>query len=242
MKAWWRTTIPALALTGAALAAWATTSDVYRTDVFIQGSVQSGITSNPILSHVQITTDDLINLGLARPLGTVIDPTEILALAKDCTNDTLRVIIYDLNSGQNLSTIANYIPTVEVEGLRKGLDVGETVGDLVIVPNGDGTNGLTGGILHLAASTEAKKNVCLGALRGAMIGNLGTVFPFTYTNFPCTNFIICAETNTSFCITNCVWDGTTNIINTVTNYNVAVSRARIATKGQRVGRLIETAE
>lgn len=217
----------------------ASTSDVYRVDAFLQGVVQSGIVSNPIISKVQVIRVDLINFGLGRPLGTPINPNEVLALASDCTSNQLRLIVYDLNSGGNLATLATEQPVLEVTGLKKRKLTRDVISDLVILPTGDGTNGLTGGGLTLSASIAATTNECFNGLKGTMIGTLGVVFPYVITNFPCTNFITCNLTNAALCVTNCVSDGTTNIINTVTNYNVAVSKGTLQTKGAKIGSLIE---
>lgn len=220
-----------------------TTSDVYRVDALLLGAIESGVSSNPILSNVKITTDDMINFGLARDLHTPVEDYKILAIAKDCTNNTLRLIVYDSNLPANTVTIAHYTPVVEVAGTRKGDDVGQIVGDLVIVQTGDGTNGFTGGSLKLSASTTGKKDVCLGSLKGSMLGNVETVFPLILTNFPTTNCVQCV-TNSEVvnCATNQCWDGTTNIVNTVLPYNVAVSKGTLRTLGKRLAQLIENPE
>jgi hypothetical protein len=239
MKAWRILTVVSIGFHLGVTAGRAGTSDVYRVDAFLQGVVQSGGTNIPHISKVQVITVDLINFGLGRPLGTSINPNEVLALASDCTSNQLRMIVYDLASGGNLATIGTAQPVLEVVGLKKGKLTRDIISDLVILPTGDGTNGLTGGGLTLSASILTVTNDCLNSLKGTMIGTLGAVFPSVITNFPCTNFITCSLTNVDFCVTNCVSDGTTNIINTVTNYNVAVSKGILQTKGKKIGTLIE---
>ncbi|MCG3149704.1 MAG: hypothetical protein PCFJNLEI_03169 [Verrucomicrobiae bacterium] len=216
----------------------AATSAVFRVNVTLQGVVQSGVVSNPISSRVQVSSSDFINFAFGRPLGSLINPNEALALASDCAAPNLRLIVYDLNSGENLVTVANIQSLLEVENLKNGDRSRTLIADLIILPTGDATNGLTGGELKLTATTTAKGSDCVTSLKGKMIGTLGAVFPYVITNFPCTNFVSCSTTNVDFCVTNCVPDGTVEIINTVTNYNVAVSQGNL-TATKRIGTLIE---
>lgn len=215
------------------------TSDVYQTTALFQGVIQTGTAVLPAISKVQVNTADLINFALGRPLRTPVDRADVLAIASDCANDQLRVIVYNTDSGENRVTIGNVTTILSLEGFQKRKYTRNLIGNLSILPTGDGTNGLTGGDLRLSATSAATTNGCLTSLKGNLLGTLGTVFPLVITNYPCTNFISCSLTNAEFCITNCVPDGTFVVSNTVVTYDIAVSRATLQTEGKRLGVLIE---
>jgi len=214
-------------------------SDVYKASFTLQGVVQSGTTNDPVISKVQVITADLINLGLGRALGTPINQNEILALASDCASNELRMIIYDLNSGGNLATIGSVHPVLEVRGFKKRKLTRDITGDLQILPTSGGVSGLAGGSLAINLTITGTTNDCLSKASGSMLGVFGVTFPYSYTSATCTNFISCSLTNVDFCVTNCVLDGGSEIIMTASNYNVAVTRATLQTKGKKLGTLID---
>jgi hypothetical protein len=215
------------------LLAWAClagTSDVYRLVTSIEGSVQSGVTSNAVISDVKITPDDLINLGLGRPLGTPIGKDETLAAIQDYESEVVSVIVYDKNLGTRLATLGVLERNLTIEGFKKDDRLRRVIGDLVILPTGDGTNGLTGGTLHMSALLDINKEGRFTKLKADLLGILGTTFFQSNIFVTATNVIDGTITNTVL---------VTNLVCCTTNIDVAVSRAKFNSGGKLLGILVE---
>jgi hypothetical protein len=251
MKLLWR-----VALTlGLCAFVWASfslagTSDVFRLQTTINGVIQRGTSSNGIINKVIITSDDLVNLALARRLGTAVPQNEILALINDCATNNMRLVVFDTAGASNLITIGIFSNLTTAAYTRRHYE--ETITQVTVADISEGhTNGITGGSFYYHGKIAINTNHCPTSFGGQLTGLLGTAFPFIATNIFSTNFIIsctlsnCMATNcmpdcATNCVTNCVTrlDGVTNIFPAVDAIDVIIPRAPITT-GKSVGTLPE---
>jgi len=233
MRTWWMVVI-GLGFAVFVNEVQAGTSDVYRLDAIFKGVIQAGLTNiSPTAQKVQVDTDDLINLGTGRPLGTKVPANEILGLAHDCAFIELRMIVYDTDTSANLATLALIKPDLRVFSLKKDKVTQYSISDVQMLPTENPTNGITGGQLKLTATSTTDTNNCVQSLNGTMIGTLLTSFYTTNTVIFGTNFVDESTMTTNVVVV-------TNTFVTVVGYDVAVNKATLKSKNKKkVGQLIE---
>jgi hypothetical protein len=183
------------------------TSDVFRVQTTLTGTIQRGPLSNSVVSKVIISADDLVNLAQRRVLGTPVPKNEILALTSDCsTNDPQpsRLIIFDTAGKSNLLTIGTLSNLTTAAYTRRRYV--EAMTKITVDDTSDGTNGITGGSFYYHAKIVVPTNGCPTGFSGQWTGFLGTTFPLTVTNFPCTNFFVNVTETNCVPVTNLVFD------------------------------------
>jgi hypothetical protein len=196
--------------------ALAGTSDVFKVNGFIKGSIEylTSTNNNKIeaILDIQINRNNLINLALGNDIAAKVPKNEVLALAADCTLD-LKMIVFDTDTSSNLATIGQLVLVDQVSQT----DERRRISNFFVPGAGNATNGITGGTLLMYDTLKGNTNNCLKKWTGTMLGVLGTVLPGTnYTLSLTTNIVDAICTNILCCDTNIVGD-TTNVMCCTTN-------------------------
>ena len=182
MRFWITSGILLIGVVGSALAQ-AVTSDVFRAQVMIQGSIQSGPTpSNQTIQAVKLNGEDLVNLALGRPLGTKLQANEILAYVSTFTTNTSRLVVFDPSVSSNLAIIGQITPQLAVIGENHHRNMSEVGSDMTVPGAGNATNGLTGGSFILDARSLLETNDAIRKLHATGIGFLDAMTAGTNLN------------------------------------------------------------
>ncbi len=228
MKAWMRmaAAMAAVGIASATVQTYGGTSEVLEVATTINGTTQWANFTNDAIAKVQITSDDLINLGLGNDLATPVPKNLKLAIAAQCPGDDMRIIVWDTDTDSNLATVADMQATSVIRGVKKHQHSRDIVSQMTFHFTPTQTNGLSGGYAFAQGVIQDTTNSCVKSYRADLIGALGASFFFT--NVVITNVLDVTVTNI-----------TTNTTFVVSNFTVNVSNTSIATKGKSLGTLIE---
>lgn len=226
MKSWLRGVCVAAGL-GLVLAGGleAGTSDVFELNTSISGVTQWSVLTNPVIQKVVIKQEDLINLGLGQPLGSVVLPNQQLALVTTCSSNDMRIIVYDTLTSSNLATIGQMQAVSVISQIKRRQRTQNVISEVTMNFAQTATNGLAGGILFASGNITLTTNDCLKHYSGKLTGALGASFFFT--NIVYENVIDLTVTNL-----------TTNTYFVVSNFPVNVSNSMLSS-GKKLGTLVE---
>ena len=174
------------------------TSDVFRVQTTLNGSIQFGAGIN----KVKIRTDDLINLAQSRTLGTPVPNNEILALVSNCPSNDFRLIVFDTDTSSNIVTIGtltNLVTALSTTRRRIETMTLLTVHDISTADSNGIVSGITGGSFYYSGRHNIGTNNCPTSFSGQITGYLGTAFPSTCSSNVCSNVFVCVTSN---CVTN----------------------------------------
>lgn len=148
-----------------------TTNTVLKMTGKISVVTQGGDNSTPTILKVNITQNDIINLARGRARLTPVPANEVLALANDCSEGPVKLIVFDTIASSNLVQLSS---TTLMTGAEQG---NKSVNGILFQIDSVGapTNGIAGGVILLTVNATEGTNGCPTSLSGAIAGILEVV-------------------------------------------------------------------